>query len=49
MTALPERCFCTATLRVDDGLVLCTDEGHIIALSSALPADVLEALAKDPR
>ncbi len=45
VTALPERCFCSAALRVDDGQVLCADEGHIIALVSALPADVLEALA----
>ncbi len=44
MTALPERCFCTAPLLVDDGLVLC-DHGHVFALAGALPADDLEALA----
>ncbi len=40
---IPERCFCSAPLRVDDGLVLC-DHGHVHALASALPADVLETL-----
>ena len=46
VTALPERCFCSAPLCVDDGLVLC-DHGHVYALADALPADVLEALAED--
>ena len=39
------RCFCTAALLIDDGLVVCADEGHIIALATALPADALEALS----
>ena len=46
VTALPDRCFCAAPLRLDDGLVLCVG-GHVYALSSALPADVLEALARE--
>ena len=46
VTALPERCFGAAPLRVDDGLVVC-DHGHVFALADALPADVLEALAGD--
>ncbi len=43
---IPERCFCSAPLRVDDGLVLC-DHGHVHALASALPADMLDELAGD--
>ena len=40
------RCFCSAPLRIDDGLIVCC-HGHVYALSSALPADVLEALARE--
>ena len=39
------RCFCSAPLRVEDGLVLCTG-GHIYALASAVelePGDGPEA------
>ncbi len=39
------RCFCSAPLRVEDGLVLCT-VGHVFALASALglePGDAAEA------
>ena len=46
MTALPERCFCTASLRIDEGLIICAS-GHVYALESALPAAALDALGTE--
>ncbi len=43
MTAEP-RCFCSAPLCVEGGLVVCTSASHIYALASAVPAETLEAL-----
>ena len=43
-TALRERCFCAAPLRIDDGLAL-SDHGHGYAPASALPAKVVETLS----
>lgn len=40
----PWRCFCSAPLHEDDGLVVCTS-GHVFALASALP----DAALLDPR